>query len=66
MPTIQITDNDLMLIRSYILGEASKEDLGEVIDKLEYIKTSIDYRTEFMDKMEKLNNKYVEDHKEDK
>ena len=66
MPQIQITDNDLMLIRSYILGEASKEDLGEVIDKLEYIKTSIDYRTEFMDKMEKLNNKYVEDHKEDK
>ena len=55
MPTIQITDNDLMLIRSYILGETSKEDLGEVIDKLEYIKTSIDYRTEFMDKMEKLN-----------
>lgn len=66
MLTIQITDNDLMLIRSYILGEASKEDLGEVIDKLEYIKTSIDYRTEFMDKMEKLNNKYVEDHKEEK
>ena len=66
MITIQITDNDLMLIRSYILGEASKEDLGEVIDKLEYIKTSIDYRTEFMDKMEKLNNKYVEDHKEEK
>ena len=66
MPTIQITDNDLMLIRSYILGETSKEDLGEVIDKLEYIKTSIDYRTEFMDKMEKLNNKYVEEHKEEK
>lgn len=66
MPTIQITDNDLMLIRSYILGEASKEDLGEVIDKLEYIKTSIDYRTEFMDKMEKLNNQYVEEHKEEK
>lgn len=66
MPTVQIKDEDLLLIRSYILGEKSKEDLAEVIDKLEYVYNAYNLRSAFMDSMEKLNKAYVEEHKEDK
>lgn len=64
MPQVQITDDDLMKIYSFIKGETKKEDMGEIVDKLEYISISIDYRTKFMDSMEELNKEYLEKHKE--
>lgn len=66
MPTVQIKDEDLLLIRSYILGDKTKEDLEEVIDKLEYVYNAYNLRSAFMDSMEELNKAYVEAHKEDK
>ena len=66
MPTVQITDEDLLLIRFYILGDKTKEDLDEVIDKLEYVYNAYNLRSAFMDSMEELNKAYVEKHKEDK
>lgn len=66
MQPVQINDDDLLLIRSYILGDKTKEDLEEVIDKLEYVYNAFNLRNAFMDSMDELNKAYVEKHKEEK
>ena len=64
---VNITDNDLKLMYKYLLGEEVEKDLIEELkSKLEYCVSQIDVRNEYMDKVEELNKKYEEAHKEDK
>lgn len=67
MNLVNITDNDLKIMYKYLLGEEVENDLIEELKgKLEYCVSQIDVRNEYMDKVEELNKKYEEAHKEEK
>lgn len=67
MNLVNITDNDLELMYKYLLGEEIEKDLIEELKgKLEYCTSQIKVRNEYMDKVEELNKKYEEAHKEAK
>ena len=64
MNLVNITDNDLKIMYKYLLGEEVENDLIEELKgKLEYCVYQIDVRNEYMDKVEELNKKYEEAHK---
>lgn len=68
MNLVNITDNDLVLINKYLLGEEIENDLLEELkNKLAYCVTQINVRNDYMDKVEEINKEYQENlKKEDK
>lgn len=68
MNLVNITDNDLKLMYKLLTSDEgiSDDELEELKGKLEYCVSQIDARNEYMDKVEELNKKYEEAHKEAK
>ena len=67
MNLVNITDNDLKLMYKLLTSDEgiSDDELEELKGKLEYCVSQIDVRNEYMDKVEELNKKYEEAHKEE-